>query len=189
MVSAWPTQRMGSSSGWARWSATPSSATVALGGCSGMASGELGEDRFDPLERPIQLVLRDVERRREADRVDVGFLAEELLVAQRLAETARAAGGFGQLEADPKALAAYFLDPLALEAPQLFEEVRAQLGRVVDHLLVDQDFERLARDRGRQRIAAKSRAVVARLVDEHHGVVGEDRRDRVEAAGKRFADD
>src|SRR5207342_3294182 len=41
----------------------------------------------------------------------------------------------------------------------------------------------------RQRVSAEGRAVVARLVDEHHGVVGEDRRDRLEAAGERLADD
>jgi hypothetical protein len=163
--------------GWARCSDTPS--IVIAEGASLRASRQASSAKtcFDPCERPVQLVLRDAERGREADRVDVRLLAQELLVPQRLAETAGTAGRFGQLEADPKTLAAHFLDPLALQAFELRQEVVAHRRGVFDQLLVDQHLQRLARDGCRQRVAPEGRAVVAGLVDQHHRVVGQNRRD------------
>ena len=56
---------------------------------------------FEPLERPVELFAGDHQRRRQADDVLVGLLAQQATVAKRLAETAGATGLRHQLDTDP----------------------------------------------------------------------------------------
>ncbi len=72
-----------------------------------LASG--GEDGFDLVEAPGEVVAADDEGRSEADDGVVGFLAEDAAVFEGFAE---GACGDVELDADPEAFAADVDDPV-----------------------------------------------------------------------------
>jgi hypothetical protein len=72
---------------------------------------------------------------------------------------------------------------------QLVHEIGSELRGILDQLLVADDRQRSPSDCGRQRTAAKSAAVLAGGEKAHQGFVGQDGRDRVEAARESLADD
>jgi len=104
--------------------------------------------------------------------VGVRLLAEDAFGGELLAEAARPAGLGPQLDADPEPAAAHLADVRRRNRPQALERVSAELRRILDHPLLDQHLERLARHRGAQRIAAEGRAMVTGLEDVHQSAVG-----------------
>jgi len=119
----------------------------------------------------------------------MGFLAEDPLPGERLAEAAGAPRLGLELDADPESAPAHLLDVRRVDRAQPLEGVGAELRRVLDHPLVDQDLQRLTRHGRAQRVAAECGAMVAGMEDAHHRVVGEHARDRIEAAREGLADD
>src|SRR5512145_722960 len=105
----------------------------------GPGRGALREDGLDLVDRPVQLVAGDDERRGEADRVHVGVLAEEPAVLEGVAVLAGPARLGHELDAGPEAEAARLLHEGRADGLESGGEVDAQLRRPLDELLVDED--------------------------------------------------
>ena len=108
---------------------------------------------------------------------------------RRSSTTGRAGPDVGvQLDRQHQAAAADLLDPVGADGFEAGLEVGAELGRPLDQPLLDQHLQRGAGDGAGERVAAEGRAVLAGLQDAEDVGVGEDGRDRVEAAAQRLAD-
>ena len=68
------------------------------------------QNRLDPFQRPVDVLLGDDQRRGEADDVVVGLLAQEPFFHEPLAEAAGPARLRVKLHADKQALAPYLLN-------------------------------------------------------------------------------
>src|SRR5689334_9937082 len=98
-------------------------------------ASSLSEHDFDLLHRPVDLVARDNQRRRDANGMDARVLGEDAACPQRIAVAARAAGLGLELDPDHEAPAAHLADHVAAHSPELVEEIGAVARGILDHPL------------------------------------------------------
>src|SRR5208337_4652532 len=89
----------------------------------------------DALEGPVNLLALDDQRRRDPNHPVVGFFAQDSFFLQRFAVGPRRTV---QLDSDPQALAADFLQIGAMERLQQPDKVSAEFSRTFDQLLLGQ---------------------------------------------------
>src|SRR6516165_845741 len=118
-------------------------------------------------DRPIDLLLRNDEGRREAYNGAVRVLGKQPSREQSIDHRARGRAPRIDLDADEKAFAANLADERALARFQLGEQMIAQLTRTLDELFVEEHLERFERHRRGERIAAEGAAVIAGTEDLH----------------------
>src|SRR5208337_1669397 len=141
---------------------------------------------LDALKGPVKFFAGNDQRRRNPDYAVVRFFAEEAFFFQRLAVRPRRAV---QFDANPEAATAHLFQIGAAQGAQFLQEVAAQFLRALGQFFFDQDVERCPRHGAGQRIASESAAVVTGMEHAQNLLGREHCRDRIKAAGKRFADD
>src|SRR5258706_6933681 len=141
------------------------------------------------IDRPIDLLAIDDERRCEARDRAVRVLAQNAVLEERFDELARGRKLGRDLHPDQQTLAADFRDRRTLDRLQALEQVLAHLRGALGQLLVDEEIERRESHRRGERVAAERAAVVAGLEYAQHFLARAERRDRDQPAAQRLAED
>ena len=119
----------------------------------GPRMSDIAQDVLEAVERPIQIRLRDHQRRRQADdRPWVSF--DRTPLASRRSHASRARGESRiNFRPDPQPAAADRLEGGAREGPQPVEHMATEHAAFLDQPLIGDDAQRFEPDRGRERIA------------------------------------
>src|SRR3979490_1243354 len=102
---------------------------------------ELAQDLLEAIERPVEILRRDDQRRRQPNDRVMGLLRQHALRPQSLASLARTRNTGINLGADPQAAAADRFQCGTVERAQPPEHVRAERAALLHQTLVAQHIE------------------------------------------------
>ena len=141
----------------------------------------------DSLKGPVDLLTTDDERWCDANHSVMGLFAQDSFFLERLAVRARRAVEF---DADPQASAAHLFQILScagsVSRVRKYAPSSAERSTIFSSMRTRSAVRAMAQP---MRIAAERAAMVAGLVHAEDLMRRQDRRDRIEAAGQRLADD
>lgn len=147
------------------------------------------EDTSDPFEGPFDLAAFDDQGRSKADHLGFGVFGEDASLHQGEAVIAGQACFRMEFDADQETASTDLLDEGALEGAQGFEKEGTLFGSAAREVFVEDHIESFLGDGTGERIAAEGAAVIAGAKEAEDGLLGDDSRDRVEAAAEGFSED